>query len=321
MSEPNAAQSLDARIVELGARLSNWGRWGRDDELGTLNHISDRVRAEAAGSIRTGQVISLALELRGDQPQPAGSGRRNIQHFMTETGTDAAAAGGPVGWADDAIAMSVHAATHWDALSHVFHRGLMYNERPADLVTAAGAEANDILPVARSMAARGVLVDVAAHRGLPALAPDHEISVAELEAAIDAQGVEVRRGDVLLIRTGHLGRIRAAGAWETFTEVNGVMPREPGIGLDCLAWIHEHGIAAVASDNWAVEHLAGPEVTRLPVHEVGLVHMGLPLGEVFELDGLASACADDRRYDFLLAAGPLPISGGVGGPVNPLAIR
>ena len=312
---------VETRIAAWGARLSNWGRWGDHDELGTLNHITERRRAQAAGSVRTGQVLSLALELGRDEPQPAGSGRRNLQHFMTETGTDAVGRDGLFSWSDDSIAMSVHAATHWDALSHVFHRGLMYNERSARLVSSAGAKSNDIRPIARAMATRGVLVDVAAHLGRDALDHDHEITVAELEATLEAQRVDIHPGDALLVRTGHLGRVRQQRAWDSFTAVNGIMPREPGIGLECLAWIHEHGVAAVACDNWAVEHIAGPEVQRLPVHEVGLVHMGLPLGEIFELDALAALCAADRRYDFLLSAGPLPIVGGVGGPVNPMAIR
>jgi kynurenine formamidase len=309
------------RVAELADRLSNWGRWGEHDELGTLNHVTPRRRAAATAAVRTGEVVSLALDLTPDQPQPRGSGRNNLQHFMVETGTDAAAAGGEAGWADDAIAMSTHASTHWDSLAHVFHRGFMYNGRPATTVTSAGAPANDIRPVARTMIARGVLLDVARHLGRPALEPDHEVTVGELEAALDAQGSELLPGDALLVRTGHLGRVRALGAWETFTEVDGVKPSEPGIGLDCLPWLHERAVSAVACDNWALEHIAGAAAERLPVHEVGIAHMGLLLGELFDLDALGDACATDGHYDFLLAAAPLPIRGGIGGPVNPMALR
>jgi kynurenine formamidase len=166
-----------------------------------------------------------------------------------------------------------------------------------------------------------VLVDIARHYGAEALAPDHEVTVADLESALASQRVELASGDALLVRTGQLGRISASGDWKSFTEVDGKLPLEPGIGLDCLPWLHELGVAAVACDNWAVECLHPDSGGRLPVHEVGIVHMGLLLGEIFQLDALADACAADGRYEFLLAAGPLPVRGGVGGPVNPIAIR
>jgi kynurenine formamidase len=197
----------------------------------------------------------------------------------------------------------------------------MYNGRACTDVTSAGARANSIVPLADRIVTRGVLVDVARHQGVPSLAPDHEITVAELESTLAAQQIDLVSGDALLVRTGHLGRIAASGAWSDFTEVGGSLPFEPGIGSDCLPWLYERGVAAVACDNWAVEHLGAESGGRLPVHEVGIVHMGLLLGEIFQLDGLATACAADGRYDFLLAAGPLPVRGGVGGAVNPLAIR
>lgn len=313
--------TTDEEVDALARELSNWGRWGADDELGTLNLVTEHNRIVAAGCVRTGTVHSLALELRSDLPQPAGSGRLNAQHVMTATGTDAAVQDETVGYADDTLSIAVHGATHWDALAHVFHRGFMYNDRPSTAVTPSGAAANDIVPVARTMVTRGVLVDIARRRGVAALEPDEEVTISDLEATLDAQRVSISAGDALLIRTGHLGRVRAAGDWANFTEINAVAPREPGIGAASLRWLHERGVAAIACDNWAVEWLTGPDVIRMPVHEVGIVHMGLLLGEMFELDELAGACAGDGRYDFLLAAGPLPVRGGVGGPVNPLAIR
>jgi kynurenine formamidase len=316
-----AETSIDARVDALARRLSNWGRWGADDELGTLNLITPEKRLEAAACVKSGSVLSLALELRSDRPQAPGSGRLNPQHVMTETGTDAAMRDGPVAYSDDVLAMSIHAATHWDALSHVFHRGLMYNGRACTEVTSGGARTNDIVPVADRLVTRGVLVDIARHHGVNSLAPDHEVTVAQLESALDAQRVNLVTGDALLIRTGHFGRIAASGDWGSFTEVEGRLPLEPGIGTDCLPWLNEMGVAAVACDNWAVERLGASSGGRLPVHEVGIVHMGLVLGEIFQLDVLAAACAADGRYDFLLAAGPLPVRGGVGGAVNPLAIR
>jgi len=311
---------VDARIETLARELSNWGRWGDGDEVGTLNLITAEKRRQAAECVRSGTAFSLALELRSDRPQPQGSGRINPQHMMVETGSDAALAGSVTAFSDDVLTMSVHAATHWDALSHVFHHGRMYNNRSCAEVTSAGAQANSVVGYSGRLISRGVLVDVARQHGVDALAPDHEVTVGNLEAALADQGVELGSGDVLLVRTGQLGRIAASEDWGSFTEVGDRLPLEPGIGVECLPWLHAVGVAAIACDNWAVEHLhAGSE--RLPVHEVGIVHMGLPLGEIFELDELAAACAADGHYDFLLAAGPLPLRGGVGGPVNPVAIR
>jgi len=312
---------LDERIDAAARRLSNWGRWGPQDELGTLNLITADKRLEALACVRSGTAISLALELRPDLPQPAGSGRLNAQHTMTETGSDLAARGDVSGYSDDVLAMSVHAATHWDALSHAFHRGFMYNGRACTEVTSAGARSNDIVRVADRLVTRAVLIDVARYRAVDALEPDHEVTVADLEGALEVQGVEVRSGDVILVRTGQLGRIAASGDWRSFTEVDGKLPLEPGIGLGCLPWVQEAGVAAIACDNWAVEHLHAGSDGRLPVHEVAIVHMGLTLGEIFQLDGLATHCAADGRWDVLLAAAPLPVRGGVGGIVNPIAIR
>jgi kynurenine formamidase len=309
-----------AQIDALASSLSNWGRWGADDQLGALNLVTDKKRVEAASCIRDGAVHSLGLELRDDLPQPPGSGRLNPQLLMSETGTDAWASEEKTGGADDVLTMSVQAATHWDSLAHIFHRGWMYNHRPCYEVTSSGAQANDIVPVARKMVTRGVLLDVARHHGVEALDADHLIGVADLEAALEKQRVELSSGDVLLIRTGHLGRIRASGDWASFTEIRGVAPFEPGIGVDCLPWLHARGVVGVGCDNWGVEWLSGPG-SVYAVHQIALVYMGMLLGENFELDELAAACAADGRYDFLLAAGPLPIRGAVGGPVNPMAIR
>jgi kynurenine formamidase len=312
--------TIDERIDAAARRLSNWGRWGERDEIGTLNLITPAKRIEAAECVRSGHVLSLSIEFRSDRPQPAGSGRLNPHHLMTETGTDAAAAGGVSGYSDDVLTMAIHAATHWDALSHVFHRGFMYNGRACDQVTSGGAASNSIVPFADRIVTRGVLVDVARHHALGAVAADYEVTAADFESILEAQRVDLRPGDALLVRTGQLGRIAAAGDWASFTEVGDRLPLEPGIGLECLPWLSEMGVAALACDNWAVEHL-GAGSSRLPVHEVGIVHMGLVLGEIFELDALADACAADGHYDFLLAAGPLPIRGGVGGPVNPVVVR
>jgi kynurenine formamidase len=196
----------------------------------------------------------------------------------------------------------------------------MWGGVTAAAVDGRGAHRNDILPLANVMASRGVLLDLP-EPGADALPPDHEATSSELERALERQRVELRSGDVLLIRTGHLGKTRRTGQWADYVEVDGVLPVEPGIGAESLAWLSDREVAAVACDNFGVEVMRGAETRRLPVHEVGLVYMGLFLGENFDLDLLADRCAGDGRWDFLLVAPALPIEGAVGGPVNPMAVR
>ncbi len=306
----------ETEVSRLAERLCNWDRWSREDGLGTLNLVTPEKRLEASAAIRSGEAFSLGFELRDGVPQPAGSGRLNPQHLMTEL-SSAAPGEGP-SFADDVLLMAVHAATHWDAFSHCFHGAKMYGGIDAAEVTARGAAFNDIVPAARRLVTRGVLADVARHRGEEVLPPGHGIGADELRDVLDAQGVEVRPGDALLIRTGLLGATKAAGNWAEFTEHDDFFPNTPGVAADALPLLHELGVCAIACDNWAVEQLTG--TVAFPVHELALVYMGMLLGEVFELDALAAACAAAGRHEFLLAAAPLPIVGGVGGPVNPIAV-
>lgn len=307
-------------ISRLAEQLCNWDRWPREDGLGALNLITPEKRLEASAAIVSGVAISLGFELRAGVPQPPGSGRMNPLHVMTELPSDASADwDGPV-FADDMLQMAVHASTHWDAFSHCFHGGKMYGGFDAAEVTTAGAARNDIVPVARRLVTRGVLADVARHRGVEVLPPGHGIGADELREVLDAQGVEVRPGDALLVRTGLLGATKAAGTWAEFAEHGDFFPNTPGIAVDALPLLHELGVCAIACDNWAVEQLTGGPLVAFPVHELALVYMGMILGEIFELDELASACAAVGRHEFFFAAAPLPIVGGVGGPANPIAV-
>jgi kynurenine formamidase len=304
-------------------RVSNWGRWGADDELGTANLISEAKRVAAAALVRKGRSFSLAVDFAPDTPQVKPSFRLNPQRSMVATGADVRAGQQAAfgiaghGFADDMVVMSLQAATQWDSLAHVFHDYCMYNGRDCALVGAKGAQKNDIAVLRDAVVTRGVLADVAGHAGVESLAPDHHITPEELEATLAAQGIDVGEGDALLIRTGHLGRIQRAGAWDQFIEQD-----EPGLGIDSLPWLHERGVAAVACDNWAFEVIpSGVEELPLPIHAIGIVYMGLLVGEIFELDALAADCRDDGVWEFLFSAPPLPFVGAVGSPVNPLAIK
>jgi kynurenine formamidase len=311
----------DPAIATLIERVSNWGRWGEADELGTANLITPAKRREAAALVRRGEVFSLAVDFEPDTPQFKASYRLNPQRSMVATGADVradrqAAFGVPGhGFADDMVVMSLQAATQWDSLAHCFHDYRMWNGRGCELVSAKGAAANDIAVLRDRVVTRGVLVDIAGHLDVEALEADHHVTVAELEAALGAQGVEPREGDALLVRTGHLGRIRRDNGWDRFVEAD-----EPGLGHDALPWLHDHGIAAVAADNWAFEAIPSRFALDLPFHAIGIVYMGLLIGEIFELDVLAADCRNSGVWEFLFCAPPLPFTGGVGSPVNPLAI-
>jgi kynurenine formamidase len=307
-------------VAELAERLCNWDRWDPHDGLGALNLITAAKRLEASECIRSGEALSLGFELRPDLPQPPGSGRMNPQHLMTELPSDVPPDSDSPVSADDVLLMSVHAATHWDALSHFFHRGRMYGGISAAEVTTMGARLNDIVPVARRLVTRGVLADVARHRGVEVLPPGEGIGADELQDVLDSQGVEVRTGDTLLVRTGLLGATKASGRWSEFAQCGPDVPNTPGVAVDALPLLHELGVCAIAADNWAVEQLTGGP-PNFPVHEISLVYMGMILGENFELDALAAACAADGRYDFFFSGAPLPLRGGVGGPVNPMVVR
>jgi kynurenine formamidase len=315
-SESDATRKL---VLELADRLCNWDRWDREDGLGALHLVTPEKRLEASAAVRSGEAFSLGFELRPGLPQPPNSGRENPLHLMTELPSDFPPDhDGPVS-ADDFLSMAVHAATHWDALSHFFHRGRMYGGIGAAEVTTRGARRNDIVPVARRLLTRGVLADVARHRGVEVLPPGEGIGADELRDVLDAQRVEVRPGDVLLVRTGLLGATKRTGAWTEFAQCGPNLPNTPGVAVDALPLLHELGVCAIACDNWAVEQLTGGP-PDFPVHELALVYMGMILGESFELDALAEACAAAGRWEFLFAGQPLPLRGGVGGPVNPMAV-
>lgn len=312
---------LDLDVDDLASRYSNWGRWGADDELGTVNLITPAKRREAAGLVRTGRTFSLSIPYDRDGPIPAHDRRFNPHHTMLQTGTDLAAgvqAFAHEGWgySDDMITMPLQCATQWDALSHIFHHGVMYNGHSCALVDAHGAAFNAIDKLVGRVVTRGVLIDVPRHLGVEWLDLDHHITVAELEGALEAQHTEVRPGDIVLIRTGNMHRARRGGGWDQFTHTD-----EPGVGLDAIPWVHENGIAGVANDTWSFEVIPSRTPMWLPFHVVAIVHMGLLIGEIFALDELAADCAADGVYEFMLTADPLRFSRAVGSPVSPIAIK
>ncbi|WP_406022542.1 cyclase family protein [Nocardioides sp. NBC_00850] len=319
----------EGEIAKTVARVSNWGRWGEDDVRGTMNFLTDAKRVSAAGLVQTGRSYSLSLPFDMDGPQNGWRRRTNPVHTMLDTGTDAVAGiqGFPhgIGGADDVIAMPLQCSTQWDGLGHIFDHGRAWNGRPAEsVVTSLGDGVTGIETVADVVCGRGVLLDVGRAVGTDGELPDgFAITEEHLERTIAAQGASaaVGRGDIVVVRTGQLSRARrgvAAGeGWGGYAG-----GAAPGLSFTTADWLHRTEIAAIATDTWGFEVRPNEfDDAFQPLHQVAIPHLGLFLGEMWDLDGLASACAEDGRYDFLLTAAPLRVTGAVGAPVNPIALR
>lgn len=307
---------------ELAQRVSRWGTWGSEDQRGTLNFITPEVIRRATASVLSGEVFELGMDLSWDGVQTDGGVRGRINPVRTMTAINEAFPLAPESpdvarYNDDIVITPIQVATHWDALSHNSHRGVLYNGFPADSVTAVGATRLGIesMGATRGIVSRGVLLDVARHYGHDCLPRKFAITQAVLEEVEAAQGQPVEEGDIVVIRTG-LGRHYLE------RDIPGYRKDVPALEYDALLFLYERNAAAVAIDNMPVELLpANVEAVGMPVHILCLVVMGLPLGENLVLEDLASACAADRRYTFLLEATPERFIGSTGGMVNPVAIR
>ena len=303
-------------LRELGRRVSNWGRWGADDERGTVNFITPDVVRRAAACVRRGALFSLGLSFGVEGPQIGQGGRVNPIHLMSAI--DGRLGADPAGprYADDFVTMPLQCATQWDSLAHVYYDDRLYNGFPASTITTAGAARNGIDHLGPGIVSRGVLLDVARALGVGRVEPGRVITPDDLEAAERAQGVRAGTGDVLLVRTGHLAVFTRDG------DRVGYMRRMPGLGVACVEWLHRREVAALASDTNAVEVIPFEDpAVPLPVHQLCIRDMGLTLGEMFDLDALAADCAADGVWECLFSAPPLKVTGGVGSPLNPLAVK
>jgi kynurenine formamidase len=303
-----------ADYKSIGSRLSNWGRWGDDDERGTLNLLTRERVAAAAAAVRTGKVFDLGIPFDASGPQ-FGSARINPVHMMSMLPSDRTWPDG-LQVADDWIIMPLQAGTQWDALSHVSYDGRMYNGFSVDEITAdAGAKRLGIEKLS-PIVGRGVLLDIARHRGVDWLGGGEGIGPEELDDAASAQGVEIRAGDILLVRTGWWAMYLREGSPEAY------MASQPGLTQACAEWIHDRDLAALGCDNWGVEvQPSDAGDAFLPLHCILIRDMGMPLGEILDLEELAADCADDGVWEFLFSAPPLKVTNGVGSPINPVAVK
>jgi kynurenine formamidase len=314
----------EAAIAAAAKRCSNWGRWGTDDVLGTLNYLDDAKRAQGAALVRRGVSFSLAQSFDMNGPQKGWRRRTNPVHTMLDTGTDAERGnqGFPhgIGGADDVIFMPLQASTQWDGLGHIFDHGNAWNGRRAgDVVTSDGDLVTGIQTATGRMSGRGVLLDVGRAVGEDGELPDgFAITTEHLAATIAAQGpsAAVGRGDLVLVRTGRLARARRDG-WGDYAG-----GASPGLSFTTADWLHGSEITAIATDTWGFEVRPNEfDNAFQPLHQIAIPHIGLFIGEMWDLDALAADCAADGVYEFWLSAEPLPVTGAVGSPVAPVAVK
>ncbi len=306
--------SFPADVLELAGRVRNWGRWGADDEIGTLNLIDDDARRRGIACATTGRAISLALPLAADGPQMGFvEGRINPQlHPFSFPLT--ADSGEDRWWHDDRIDMGTQACTHWDGLAHASYGGHLYNGFPDTNVGERGALRCGIHNV-HTLVSRGVLLDVARVHGVDQLAAGYALTTDDLDAAVEQARIALLPGDVILLRTGHM---RTFLSGDRLHYAIGA----PGPSLATVEWFHRHDVAAVAIDNLIFEVFpCERDDAFLPVHFLHLVDMGLTQGQNWNMEELAVDCAADGRYSFLLNASPEPVLYGAGAPVNPVVVK
>ena len=283
--------------------LSNWGRWGPDDQRGTLNLLTANNVQDSASLVRQGKVYSLSMELDKDGPLP--DIRNPLLHrtsFIQRPSPMHSAA-------DDVIVMHTHGTTHIDALCHIFAENQMYNGYRVDetIHPTTGASKNGVQNIV-SIVGRGVLLDIAGYRGVDCLESSDEIPPAELDACAGAQGVEIKAGDIVLIRTGWMNVF--------FDDPIVFRSNSPGVSRTVAGWFREHDILALGADNMSVEPYPQPPGELKTLHYSVIRDLGGYLMEFLYLEELAA----DKVYEFMFVAAPLRLINGIGSPINPLAI-
>lgn len=296
------ASDIDRMMNEL----SNWGRWGKEDQLGAINLITSAKRKQAAALVREGLSVSLARDTNtqnaADNPQP-------YEHTMTLTG-----AGNRSQFSLDKIGVSFHGYqhTHLDALCHMFWQGKMYNGFSQEEVTKDGAAKLAIANLKQGIFTRGVLIDLPRLKGVSYLEPATAIYPEDLDAWEKKTKIKVSAGDVIFVRTGRWARRAAVGPWD-------VSRNSAGLHASCARWIRQRDVAIIGSDAASDLLPSGIEGVSHPIHQLVLVAMGVHIFDNCDLEALGEACAARNRWEFLLTAAPIVVAGGTGSPLNPIA--
>lgn len=300
---PMSRAEFDALMQEI----SNWGRWGNDDELGTLNLITPKERFAAAQLVQDGESVSLALPVNKQQDT------LNTNPFMHEV-TTSEFAGHKV--AGDNYSVSYHgfAHSHMDGLPHFAHKGKMYNGVDFETIKSTGATRLGIHNAGvKGVFTRGVLVDIPAFLGVDYMQPGHALTAEDFEAWEKATGVTIRSGDVLLVRTGRWAKIAKDGQWN-------FLEKAAGSHASLAKWLKQRDVAMIGCDGVSDVMPSGVEGLANPLHELVLVGLGMPILDNLNLEDVAQEAAKRNRYTFLYVGAPMRVEGGTGSPLNPIAV-
>jgi len=316
MSQPKTAPSFvsGGEFDELFQRVSNWGRWGPDDERGTLNYLTaEQVRASAA-LVRSGRTVSLSLPINTvagpDNPHPS-------VHYMVKT-HDVRPEHGEPRFAGDYLGSEVHGdcRTHVDALCHVAYKGKLYNGKSPDTVTSRGPTLMDITAYVHGIVGRGVLLDIPRFRGVKWLEPGEAVTADELEAAEKFEGVRLGEGDIFLFRTGHHRRRLELGSWNNGCDGEG----QAGLHVNAMVLLHERKVAAFLPDGDGETVPSNVEGVPYPVHALQIAAMGMACADSLQFEELVKVCEEENRRTFMVVAAPLRLPRGTGSLFNPIAI-
>ena len=290
--------------------LSNWGRWGKEDQAGTINLITPAKRRQAAALVKDGVSVSMSLDAGVAPPgtAPEALPKYTWQHTMQSNGI-----GRQDGFVLDTYSVSFHgsATTHLDALSHLIYHGKIFNGFPGDSTNNWGATKDNVMAFRDGIVTRGLLFDLPALKDVPYLGDDEAIYPEDLEAWEKRMGTRAESGDAVFIRTGR-GR-RAA-------EKGPLSGKMPGLYASCVKWLRQRDIALLGSDWDQDVRPSRVQGVDQPVHQLCLNSLGTPLMDNCDLEGLSQAAAQRRRWAFLLTIAPLRVPGGTGSPVNPIAM-
>jgi kynurenine formamidase len=302
---------------EIFESVKNWGKWGPDDEFGTLNYVTPEKVSTAASVVSSGRRVSMAIPINTvagpDNPQPA-------VHFLSQ-GHDVPVDGSKVRFALDFMGIACHGDchTHVDALCHISYDGLTYNGRQAiEVVKSTGPTGLDITAASTGVVGRGILLDIPRLRNVPWLEPGEAVTAAELQACEELEGVRIDEGDILVLRTGHHRRRLELGPWD-----NSPPPRgegKAGLHVDAVRWMHERRIAAFLPDGDGETVPSVVDGITYPIHPLQIVAMGMLVSDSLQFEDLVAACEEERRYEFMVVGLPLRLPGGTGSPWNPIAI-
>jgi kynurenine formamidase len=295
-----------ADVDRMMKELSNWGRWGKDDQIGALNLITPAKRKQAAALVRDGVSVSLSRDIETekavDNPSP-------FKQEMNRTGAD------PGQFAVDTYSVLYHgyAHTHMDSLCHMFYEGKMFNGYPKESTDKEGASKLSIAGVKNGIFTRGILMDIPRLKGVKYLEPKTPIYPEDLDAWENQAGIKVSAGDVIFIRTGRWARRAEKGPWNVSGE-------SAGLHASSARWLRQRDVAMVGSDAGSDVMPSQVEGVVQPIHQLLLISMGVMIFDNCDLEALSAAAAERKRWEFLLTSSPLAVKKGTGSPLNPMAV-